>query len=165
MLMLHLAYERKQVNKSWQNYLNANILLPDMSKVIIAVLLAGFGAQLLKLILFWFKHKSLNWSDLVVTGGMPSSHAAFLVSLATIIFLEEGTSTAFAVSLVLALIVLRDAFGVRRTVGEEGQVITQIVQKIKLKTTSHFSLGHTPWQVLVGAVLGLVTSGAVHYLL
>ena len=136
-----------------------------MDKILLAVLLAGFSTQFLKLIIYWFRHKTLTWSDLVVTGGMPSSHAAFVVSLATIIFLEEGTSTAFAISLVLAFIVLRDAFGVRRTVGEEGMVIHQIVKKIKLKTTSHFSLGHTPLQVLMGAILGLVTSGAVHYLL
>ena len=136
-----------------------------MNKIIIAVLLAGFGAQLLKLIAYWFKHKTLSWHDIVVTGGMPSSHSAFVVSLATIIYLEEGTSTAFAVSLVVAFIVLRDAFGVRRSVGEEGLVINQIMKKLKIKTKAHFSLGHTPLQVIVGAVLGLVIGLGVHYLL
>ena len=162
MLMLHLQNKEKLVNKPWQNYLNLKILLLSMSKVILAVLLAGFGTQLVKLILYWFKHKNLNWHDLVVTGGMPSSHSAFVVSLATIIYLEEGTSTVFAVSLVLALIVLRDAFGVRRTVGEEGHVINQILQKIKLKSTSHFSLGHTPLQVLVGSLIGFAVAVLVH---
>ena len=70
-----------------------------MEKVILAVLLAGFGAKLIKLIVLWFRHKSLSWHDLVVTGGMPSSHSAFVVALATIIYLEEGSSTAFAISL------------------------------------------------------------------
>ena len=95
---------------------------------------------------------------------MPSSHTAFVVSLATIIYLEEGVSTAFAVSLVLALIVIRDAFGVRRTVGEEGQVISNILTKLKMKTTTHFSVGHTPGQVLVGALVGFLVSVLIYLL-
>ena len=127
-----------------------------MNKILLAVLLAGFGAQVLKLILYWFRHKSLSWHDLIVTGGMPSSHAAFVVALVTIIYLEEGTSTAFTISLVLAFIVLRDAFGVRRTVGEEGLLLTTILKKLKIKSKTHFAFGHTPGQVVVGAVLGLL---------
>ncbi len=136
-----------------------------MNKIILTILFAGFGAQLVKIILLWFRHKRLSWHDLIVTGGMPSSHSAFVVSLATIIYLEEGTSTAFAVSLVLAFIVLRDAFGVRRTVGEEGLVINQILKKVKIRTEAHFSLGHTPWQVVVGAGIGLVVAVGTHYFL
>ena len=129
-----------------------------MNIIILTVLFAGFGAQLVKLIILWFRHKTLTFHDLVVTGGMPSSHAAFVVALATIIYLTEGSSTAFAISLVLAFIVIRDAFGVRRTVGEEGIVINQLMKKIKLKTTTHFSMGHTPAQVLVGSILGFLTA-------
>ncbi|MBI4980146.1 divergent PAP2 family protein [Candidatus Woesearchaeota archaeon] len=134
-----------------------------MNKIILTLLLAGFGAQLIKLVGLWFRHKSLSWHDLVVTGGMPSSHSAFVVSLATIIYLEEGTSTAFAISLVLAFIVVRDAFGVRRTVGEEGVVINEMIQKLKLKDKTHFSMGHTPLQVTVGSVLGFVIAVLVFY--
>jgi len=136
-----------------------------MNKIILTVILAGFGAQLIKLIILWFRHKTLSWHDLVVTGGMPSSHSAFVVALATAVYIEEGSSTAFAIALVLTLIVLRDAFGVRRTVGEEGQVINQIMKKIKLKTTSHFSMGHTPGQVLVGSVVGFLVALGVYYLI
>jgi len=136
-----------------------------MNKIILTVLLAGFGAQLVKLIIYWFKHKRLAWHDLIVTGGMPSSHSAFVVSLATIIYLIEGTSTAFAISLVLAMIVLRDAFGVRRTVGEEGLFINKILKKIDLKSKTHFAMGHTPLQVIVGSILGFVIAVLVFYLL
>ena len=136
-----------------------------MNKIILAVLLAGFGVQLVKIIIYFFRHKTLSWHDLVVSGGMPSSHSAFVISLATIIFLMEGTSTAFAVSLVLAMIILRDAFGVRRSVGEEGTIINQILIKIKLKTKTHFAMGHTPVQVLVGSVLGFLIALLVYYLL
>lgn len=136
-----------------------------MNKIIIALLLAGFGTQVIKLIGLWFKHKSLSWHDLVVTGGMPSSHSAFVVSLVTIIYLVEGISTSFAISLVLAMVVIRDAFGVRRTAGEEGLIINKIVKKLKMRTNSHFSMGHTPLQVTVGSLLGFLVSLGVYYLL
>ena len=125
------------------------------------MLAAGFGAQLLKLIILFFRHKTLSWHDLVVTGGMPSSHSAFVVALATSIYLQEGLSTSFVISLVLALIVLRDAFGVRRTVGMEGKQIERLLKLHKLKSKFHYSLGHTPLEVAVGAGLGLIVSGAV----
>ena len=128
-----------------------------MNKILLAVLLAGFGTQLMKLIIFWFKHKSLSWHDIFVTGGMPSSHSAFVVSLATIIYLVEGTSTAFAISLVFAFVVLRDAFGVRRSVG--------MFKLNHLRSKVHYSMGHTPLQVVVGGFLGLVVSVGVFYIL
>jgi len=136
-----------------------------MEKILLAVIFAGFGAQLVKIIGLWFKHKSLHWKDLLVTGGMPSSHSAFVVSLATIVYLAEGVSTAFAISLVLAFIVVRDAFGVRRTVGEEGIAINQMLKKLKLHKETHFSMGHTPLQVMVGSLLGFVIALGVFYLL
>ncbi len=136
-----------------------------MNKIIITLLFAGFGAQLIKIIIFWFQHKKLTPHDLIVTGGMPSSHSAFVVSLATIIYLIEGTSTAFAISLVITFIVIRDAFGVRRSIGEEGHVLTQILKKLKIKTKLHYALGHTPLQVLVGSLLGFATALLVFYFL
>ena len=136
-----------------------------MNKIILAVLLAGFGVQLVKLIIYFFRHKSLSWHDLVVSGGMPSSHSAFVVSMATIIYLVEGVSTAFVISLVLAMIIIRDAFGVRRSVGEEGMVINQVLKKIKLKTKTHFAMGHTPLQVLIGSLIGLIISLLVYLFL
>ncbi len=133
-----------------------------MNKVLLAVILAGFGTQLIKLIVYWFEHKTLHFRDLVVTGGMPSSHSAFVVSLATIIYLMEGVSTAFAISLVLAFIVIRDAFGVRRSVGEEGLLLVQIAKKLKLKNKTHLVMGHTPLQVFVGGVLGFIIAYVVY---
>jgi|SRR3989338_2286530 len=135
-----------------------------MNKIALAVLAGGFGAQLLKLVIYFFRHKSLSWHDLVVTGGMPSSHSAFVVSLASIIYLEEGLSTAFVISLVLTLIVLRDAFGVRRTVGMEGKQIEKLLKLHKLKSKFHYSMGHTPLEVAVGVLLGLACSLTVFFL-
>ena len=136
-----------------------------MNKIILTVLLAGFSVQLIKLIIYWFKHKRLTWHDLIVTGGMPSSHSAFVVSLVTIIYLVEGTSTSFAISLVICLIVLRDAFGVRRSVGKEGQALEKLFKMHKLKSKYHYAMGHTPLQVTVGAILGFIISLLIFYLL
>lgn len=129
-----------------------------MNRIILTILFAGFGAQLVKLIVYWFRHHTLHWRDLIVTGGMPSSHSAFVVALASSIYLEEGTSTAFAISLVLAFIVVRDAFGVRRTVGEEGILLTKILKKLRLKRETHIALGHTPLQVLIGSLIGFLAA-------
>src|SRR3989344_4116865 len=127
-----------------------------MNKILLAVLLAGFGAQLVKLTFLWFRHKTLSWHDLVVTGGMPSSHSAFVIALATIIYLEEGTTSVFALSLVLALIVLRDAFGVRRSVGMEGRALQKLFRMHHLKSRFHYSLDHSPTEVAIGALIGFV---------
>ncbi|MBT3298009.1 divergent PAP2 family protein [archaeon] len=134
-----------------------------MNKVILSLLLAGIGTQLIKIICIWVKTKQFSWKDFLVTGGMPSSHSAFVISLATILFLQEGFSSTFAVSLVLAVIVIRDAFGVRRTAGEEGMVLINIMKKLKMKQETHFSLGHTPLQVFVGSLIGFLVSIGVYY--
>jgi len=129
-----------------------------------AIIFAGFGAQLAKMILYWFKHKSLSWHDLIVTGGMPSSHSAFVISLATIIFLQEGATAAFAISLVFAMVVIRDAFGVRRSVGNEGKAIEKLFKAHKIKSKFHYALGHTPKQVAVGSIIGFIVAILVHFL-
>lgn len=133
-----------------------------MDKILLAVLLSGFGAQLIKLVIYWFKHKTLTWHDLFVTGGMPSSHSAFVVSLATIVYLQEGNSTAFAMSLVLAFLVLRDSYGVRRTVGNEGKDIQKLFKLHHLQSKYHYALGHTPLEVAIGSLIGFIISGIVH---
>ncbi|MBU0457036.1 MAG: divergent PAP2 family protein [Nanoarchaeota archaeon] len=135
-----------------------------MNKIIITVIFAGFGVQLLKLTIYFFRHKSLSWHDLVVTGGMPSSHSAFVISMATIIYLVEGVSTAFVISLVLAMIVIRDAFGVRRSVGNEGKAIEKLLKLHKIKSKFHYAMGHTPLQVFVGSLIGFVVAILVNYL-
>ncbi|HLC97483.1 MAG TPA: divergent PAP2 family protein [Candidatus Nanoarchaeia archaeon] len=133
-----------------------------MNTIITAIVLAGFGAQTIKIILYWFHHKKLSWHDVVVTGGMPSSHAAFVVALATILYLQEGTSSTFAVSLVLAFIVIRDALGVRRSVGQGGKEIQRLLRLHKLKSRFHYSLGHKPEEVVVGALIGIAAALSVY---
>ncbi len=129
------------------------------NKVFLAVLLAVLSSQGLKIILTLFSEKRfIQIKDLFVTGGMPSSHSAIVIGLATSILLTEGATTTFVFATVLALIVIRDAMGVRRTAGEEGQMIDIILQKLHLKVKDfHYSMGHTPMQVLIGSIMGLLS--------
>ncbi|HSU72981.1 MAG TPA: divergent PAP2 family protein [Candidatus Binatia bacterium] len=124
-----------------------------------SIVIAAVAAQGLKILLILFRHaQDFHLADLVVTGGMPSSHTALVSALALSAYLTEGFTTLFFVTLVLALIVIRDSLGVRRTVGEEGQVISQLITKAKLRIPFHYSLGHTPLQVVVGAAIGIVSA-------
>jgi len=133
-----------------------------MNKILIAALLAGFFAQAFKLIITIVKHRSFSIHDLFVTGGMPSSHSAFMIALTTIFFLEEGVSSSFTICLILSIMILRDAYGVRRAVGEEGKAIEKLFGIHKLKSKFHYVLGHTPLQVFVGALLGFVVALLVY---
>ncbi|MTI94881.1 MAG: divergent PAP2 family protein [Firmicutes bacterium] len=134
------------------------------------VSLAGWTvAQLLKVFFDLLTHRKLNLSRLVGAGGMPSSHAAFVSALTTAVGIVEGwDSTAFAIALVLALIVMYDAAGVRRAVGKQARILNTLIprlyhgsnlvnEKEKLKEL----LGHSPFEVFSGAVLG----GLIAYLL
>ncbi len=124
----------------------------------LAIAIAGIGAQLIKMLIFAFKHKSLSIKDLVVTGGMPSSHSAVVSALLFGILFNEGFSAAFFIALVLAGIVIRDALGVRRSVGELGTITEKIMKKEHIKAQAHFALGHKPSEVLVGVLWGVVSA-------
>lgn len=130
------------------------------NKVLWAVIFAGAIAQLLKIGIFIIKHhQTFHLADLFVTGGMPSAHSASVISLLVAVYWTEGVSTLFVICLVLAVLTIRDALGVRRTVGEEGRIIHEIIRRQKLKIPEfHYALGHKPEEVLVGCILGAITA-------
>lgn len=124
---------------------------------LVAPLLGWFVAQGLKYAVN-YKSNKLDISDLYISGGMPSSHAATVMALATTITYMNGiTSPVAAVSAVVAAIVLYDARGVRRAVGEQGRVIERLEQEQRVpKSHRPFRAeGHTPWQVLIGSIVGV----------
>ena len=97
------------------------------SFIIITSLLASLSAQFFKVIIHLIKNKKLDWKRFLATGGMPSSHSALVSSCATSIALTEGVnSTIFALSIVLASVVMYDAVGVRRSVGIHAQNLNNI---------------------------------------
>lgn len=132
--------------------------------IFLTIIFAGVGAQVIKIIIFLIKYKTIHPLDVIATGGMPSSHSALMVGLPTIIYLTEGLTTAFFIALSLTFIVIVDAMGVRRTAGEEGRLLHRLIKKAGLKVKEpHYALGHTPAQVVVGAVFGFVVAVIVYF--
>ena len=129
--------------------------------VLASVVLAMVVAQGMKMMLIALHHhERLRLMDIVVTGGMPSAHSAVVTALCLSILSSEGWhSSIFALSLVLAFIVIRDSLGVRRTAGEEGRTINNIIRLAHIRTPPvHYSLGHTPTEVAVGIVIGALAT-------
>jgi len=141
-------------------------IAPDLfaNEIFLSILMAGAVSQILKIIIITVKHKQkFSFNDLIVTGGMPSTHSALVSSLAAIIFLEQGLSALFFVVLTFSLIVLRDSMGVRRSVGEEGKAIEKIVKYERIKIDRfRYALGHSPIEVIIGLVIGLVSAILVY---
>jgi uncharacterized protein len=135
------------------------------NQVLVVALLACFTAQGLKLIIELIRDRKVNFRYLVTTGGMPSAHSALVGALATGIGQSMGWSSPdFAIACLFAVIVMYDAAGVRQAAGKQAQLLNQITDELfqeghnfneeKLKEL----LGHTPFQVLVGLILGITIS-------
>ncbi|XP_057249827.1 uncharacterized protein LOC104891704 isoform X2 [Beta vulgaris subsp. vulgaris] len=117
-----------------------------------------------------FKEKRWDSKRMLSSGGMPSSHSAGVTALAMAIGLQEGTGgSAFALAVVLACVVMYDASGVRLHAGQQAQLLNQIVCELPPEhpvsncKPLRDSLGHTPLQVLAGAILGLVVAYLVKF--
>src|SRR5690242_2832192 len=103
------------------------------NKAITIPVLAWFIAQSIKVISVIVKENKLDFTRFVGSGGMPSSHAAFMVSLATVIGKTYGwDSGMFAISVAIALIVMYDAAGVRRAAGKQAEVLNKIIFEHKI---------------------------------
>jgi acid phosphatase family membrane protein YuiD len=111
-------------------------------------------------------HRKLNLQGLMSYSGMPSGHSALVISLLTIIGLIEGfNSSDFAISMVIAIVVIRDALGLRIYLGQHGKILNLLVKDLKDDKYlddeyPHLleKIGHTPAQVLVGALIGFLVS-------
>ena len=132
------------------------------NKYIYIPLLLWFFIQLYKVIYDLVTTKKLNFKRIIGAGGMPSSHSAIVTGLATLIGKYEGVDTPiFAVSLILALVVMYDACGVRRAAGKQAVVLNKIIDTpgltgVQVRERLVEALGHTPKQVFVGAFIGIV---------
>ncbi|MBQ4153407.1 MAG: divergent PAP2 family protein [Oscillospiraceae bacterium] len=132
--------------------------------VLITALLSWFVAQVLKTLLTLIVTKKFTPERLVGAGGMPSAHSATVCSLVVAISREVGFHTPeFAIAVVLAAVVMYDAMGVRRAAGEQAKVLNKMLERqYGDEEDSEFAvelkefLGHTPLQVLAGALLGIL---------
>lgn len=128
-------------------------------KYIFVPLFMWFGIQFFKLIYDRFETKEWHLGRFWGAGGMPSSHSAVVVSLATLIGKNVGfDSPLFALSAVFAFITMYDAAGVRRAVGKQAKILNDILTDQKLTGVEKLQemTGHTPVQVLMGAVIGFI---------
>lgn len=132
------------------------------NKYIYIPILLWLGIQLFKLIYDLVTTKKFNFKRILGAGGMPSSHSAVVMSLATLIGKNFGVDSAiFALSILFAFIVMYDACGVRRAAGKQAKVLNDIVNTKGLSNGQvqeklQEALGHTPTQVFVGALIGLI---------
>jgi uncharacterized protein len=144
---------------------------------VVTAIVAIFAAQIIKVPIMGIKTGKLDWKQLFGSGGMPSSHAAGVTSLATYIGLKLGSrSLDFALSVIFGLIVMYDAQGVRRHAGETAIKVNELEKRIDQlsgdnKDASHEStanqlketIGHQPEEVAGGAVFGFLI-GLVSFL-
>ncbi len=138
------------------------------NKLLMAAICGWASAQILKTLIDLLITKEFTAERLFGSGGMPSSHSATVCALATSAAITTGiNSSIFAVSAVMAIIVMYDARGVRRETGNQAEIINQIMDFLKNehpdKETLVFPheqlkelIGHTPLQVLMGALLGIL---------
>lgn len=136
---------------------------------LMAALIAFMVAQSLKVLTTWYKEKRWEVKRLLGSGGMPSSHAATVMGLAAAIGLKDGPGgSVFAIALVLASVVMYDASGVRLQAGRQAEVLNQIVFELPPEHPLAESrplrepLGHTPPQVVAGALLGCLVALLLH---
>jgi len=141
-----------------------------MYQILITSLIAGGVAQLSKLMIKSNKIK-FSWRAVSSYAGMPSSHAAFVVSLAAIVGLTQGfSSPVFAICFIFGLLIIRDALGVRRYLGQHGEIINILVKDLKEDRMLDEAyprliekIGHTPAQILAGSAIGLLISLLSYY--
>ena len=133
------------------------------NKPLVAAVIAWAIAQLIKVIIDSIFSKKLSLKSLVASGGMPSSHSSLVTALTTAIGIQYGLgSVYFALAATLSMIVMYDAFNVRRAAGEHAKAINKIIealiknQVIDNEKAMKEILGHSPFQVLMGFLLGLV---------
>lgn len=132
------------------------------NKYIYVPFLLWFFIQTYKLIYDLITTKKFNFKRIIGAGGMPSSHSAVVTSLATLIGKTEGVDTPiFALSFIFALVVMYDACGVRRAAGKQAALLNKIIQTpgltgVQVSEKLVEVLGHTPVQVFVGAIIGII---------
>lgn len=133
------------------------------NQVLVSAVAGWIVAQVLKTMLDFALNRTINWERMVGSGGMPSSHSATVCGLTTAAALRYGVSSfEFAVCFVLSMVVMYDATGVRRETGKQAKLLNSILSENPLKLNAEVLreklkeyVGHTPLQVVAGAILGI----------
>lgn len=134
------------------------------NEVFVVAFIAWFIAQALKVILTLIKDRKLDISRMVGSGGMPSSHSSSVMGMSTAIGIINGyDSPIFGFALIISFVVMYDASGVRRSVGKQAIILNKMI--LDFYENHHIKegrlkelVGHTPYEVLAGATLGIVVA-------
>lgn len=135
------------------------------NKIFMVAATSWFVAQVIKTIIHFILSKQFVMERLVGSGGMPSSHSSTVTALATATYMEFGASSfEFAIAVLFAIVVMHDARGVRRETGIQAKLLNDIVKifedmgrkEISTQDKLKEFVGHTPLQVLIGAILGML---------
>ena len=138
-------------------------------EVLLCGLLSAFFAQLIKFILFTFQSRKINFKIFTTTGGMPSAHSAGVMGLSTMVGILQGfDSYLFAACLGFSLIIMYDAAGLRRAAGKTAACLNRMMDDFYHQDLQNVGgklkelLGHTPLEVFVGAMFGIIFAYALH---
>ncbi len=137
-------------------------MLPYLIYPIIAFIIAQGTKIIIKII----RNRSFHWHDIFAYSDMPSGHTATVTSLSTIVLLRDGLySASFAIAFVFMLIIVTDAIGLRNYLGQHGKTLNILVKDLKEDDflDDYYPnllerIGHTPIQVIIGAIIGIVVS-------
>lgn len=128
-----------------------------MSPYLLAILAAWFASQGAKYVASVVRTRSTSdWSQLYISGGMPSAHSATMVAVTTVIGLKDGVESGlFGLAVMISIIVMYDAMMVRRSSGAQGEVLTSLILEMKSALLAPKVIrGHQPLEVLIGALIG-----------
>lgn len=127
-----------------------------MGQLILSIALSWIIVKAIKIYASWKKEKRFEWKELLYDGGMPSAHTALVVSTATAIYLDRSLTIYFIISVVLALIVMNDAVKVRLVTQEQSKVLNKLTKGKKGFPVLDEHVGHTPMEVFVGMIFGII---------
>jgi acid phosphatase family membrane protein YuiD len=128
---------------------------------LVLAMISMVSVQIIKFLSTVVMTRRVDFERLSGTGGMPSSHAASVSTLATAVGLQEGFDSAlFAVAAFFSLVVMYDAAGIRRAAGRQARVLNRMIEDLKAHQvvegeTLRELLGHTPVEVFVGTAYGI----------
>lgn len=141
------------------------------NEVVITAIAAWALAQIIKTVTDIIISKRFEPEKLFASGGMPSSHSSFVTSVTAMIGFSEGfDSNLFAVCFVMSMIVMYDAAGVRRAAGNQAKVINILIDELErngavIDKQLKEILGHTPFEVVAGAILGILIAVFVKFII
>ena len=136
------------------------------NKILICSLVAWLVAQVLKAAIYAVINRGIDWKRFIGDGGMPSGHSATVSALAVSAGFSCGwASFEFAIAVIVAIIVMHDAMGVRHETGKQAQLLTEISNILENLTNRELAeenlklfVGHTPFQVMIGSSLGIIVA-------